>query len=202
MLSTDVFEIDKIYRVKAMRLIFNLLRTRIGSPVSYQSLAEDAAISPTTVKKYIQILEALFIVFRVTPYSKNIARSLLKEPKIYFFDTGLVQGDDGAKLENMVAASLLKTFCARTDYQAEECALHYLRTKDGLEVDFALVSKDKVESMIEVKLSDKFPSKALLHFQEKYNYPAIQLVKFLRHEQEHNKIAILDAQKYLASLFL
>jgi hypothetical protein len=202
MLSIDIFEIDKIYSVKAMQLIFNLLRTRVGSPVSYQSLAEDAAISPTTVKKYIQILEALFIVFRVTPYAKNIARSLLKEPKIYFFDTGLVQGDDGAKLENVVAISLLKAVCARTDYQAEECGLHYLRTKDGVEVDFALVLNGQVESMIEVKLSDGAPSKALMHFHEKYSYPAIQLVKFLRHETEQKGVLVLDAKKYLTGLFL
>jgi hypothetical protein len=64
------------------------------------------------------------------------------------------------------------------------------------------VLKDTVESIIEVKLSDGAPSKALMHFHEKYNYPAIQLVRFLRHEHVHNNISILDAQKYLAGLFL
>lgn len=201
-LSTDVFEIDKIHNIKTMQLVFNLLRNRVGAPVSYQSLAEDLAVSPTTVKKYIQILEALFIVFRVTPYSKNIARSLLKEPKIYFFDTGLVQGDEGAQLENLVAVSLLKHVYAKTDYHAQEYALHYLRTKDGLEVDFALINKDEIESIIEVKLSDDVPSKALFHFHEKYHHPAIQLVKFLRHEREKNGIKILNVESYLASLFL
>lgn len=199
-LSTDIFEIDKIYNIKAMQLIFNLLRTRIGSPISYQSLAQDLAISPTTVKKYIQILEGLFVIFRVTPYSKNIARSLLKEPKLYFFDTGLVQGDDGAKLENLVAVSLLKHAYAKTDYHAEEYSLHYLRTKDGQEVDFALIKNDEVESMIEVKLSDTALSKSLIQFHEKYHYPAIQLVRFLRHEQDKNGIQILDAEKFLTKL--
>ncbi|MCF7799399.1 ATP-binding protein [Candidatus Babeliales bacterium] len=202
MLSTDIFEIDKIYNVKAMQLVFNLLRNRVGSPISYQSLAEDIAVSPTTIKKYIQILEALFIVFRVTPYSKNIARSLLKEPKLYFFDTGLVQGDDGAKLENFIATSLLKHVYALTDYQAKEYALNYLRTKDGAEVDFALVLQDKVENIIEVKLADTTPSRALTSFYEKYNYPAIQLVKYLRHEQKQNGIKILSAESFLSKLFL
>src|SRR3990172_10894983 len=142
-LSTDVFEIDRIYNIKAMQLVFNLLRSRVGTPISYQSLAEDVAISPTTVKKYIQILEALFVVFRVTPYSKNIARSLLKESKLYFFDTGLVIGDEGAKLENLVAVSLLKHAYALTDYQAKEYSLHYLRTKNEVEVDFALACQEK-----------------------------------------------------------
>ncbi len=201
-LSSDVFEIDKIYNLKAMQLVFNLLRNRVGSPVSFQSLAEDVAVSPMTIKKYIQILEALYIIFRVTPYSKNIARSLLKEPKIYFFDTGLVQGDDGAKLENLVAVSLLKHACAKTDYHAEEYNLHYLRTKDGIEVDFALARQENVEQIIEVKLSDGSLSHALVHFHEKYNYPAIQLVKLLRHEHEQNEIKILSAEKFLSELFL
>jgi len=201
-LSTDVFEIDRIYNIKAMQLVLNLLRSRVGTPISYQSLAEDIAMSPTTVKKYIQILEALFIVFRVTPYSKNIARSLLKEPKLYFFDTGLVQGDEGAKLENLVAVSLLKHVYALTDYKAEEYFLHYLRTKDGLEVDFALVHQDNVEQIIEVKVSDNTLSKSLIHFKEKYNYPAVQLVQFLRNDYEKNGIQIAEAERFLSGLFL
>lgn len=202
LLGTDIFEIDKIYNVKAMQLIFNLLRSRVGSPVSYQSLSEDVAVSPLTVKKYIEILEALFIVFRVTPYSRNIARSLLKEPKIYFYDTGLVQGDEGAQLENLVAVSLLKDVYARTDYCAEERGLHYLRTKDGVEVDFALTLRGEIDSMIEVKLSDGSPSKSLISFHEKYQYPAIQVVKRLRHEHHSKGIQVLDAKKFLAGLFL
>jgi uncharacterized protein len=201
-LSTDIFEIDKIQNAKAMQLVFNLLKNKVGSPVSYQSLAEDVAVSATTIKKYIQILEALFIIFRVTPYSKNIARSLLKEPKIYFFDTALVQGDDGTKLENLVALSLLKMAYAKTDILAQEYDLHYLRTKDGLEVDFALTHKDKIENIIEVKLSDKTPSKPLVYFHEKYNLEAIQLVKYLHQEHHQNEIKILDAEKFLSNLYL
>jgi uncharacterized protein len=201
-LSTDIFEIDKIYNLKSMQLIFNLLRSRVGSPVSYHSLSEDAAVSPTTVKKYIQILEALYIVFRVTPYSKNIARSLLKEPKIYFFDTGLVEGDAGAKLENLVALSLLKHVYAKNDFQAAECGLNYMRTKDGLEIDFVLTQKGEITNIIEVKLSDGAPTKTLIYFQEKYGYPATQLVKILRHEHEANGIQIRSAEKFLSQLFL
>jgi predicted AAA+ superfamily ATPase len=201
-LSTDIFEIDKIQNAKAMQLVFNLLRTRVGTPISYQSLAEDVAVSPTTIKKYIQVLEALFIIFKVPPYSKNIARSLLKEPKLYFFDTGLVQGDEGAKLENLVAVSLLKHAYAKTDYLAEEYALHYLRTKDGVEVDFALIRQGEVENIIEVKVSDNALSQSLIYFKEKYNYPSIQLVKFLRQQHQRSGIDLLSADKFLSALFL
>jgi len=201
-LSTDIFEVDQIHNLKAMRVVFDLLRSRVGSPISYRSLAEDVAVSPTTIKKYIQILEALFIVFTVTPYSKNIARSLLKEPKLYFFDTGLVEGDEGAKFENLVAVSLLKHAYAKADSEAEEYSLQYLRTKDGQEVDFALVIKDKVESIIEVKLSDHTPSKSLINFHKKYKIPAIQIVKSLRNEYQQDGVQILKAEKFLAQLFI
>lgn len=202
LLSTDVFEIDQIHNTKAMQLVFQLLRSRVGSPCSYQSLAEDVAVSPTTIKKYIQILEALFIIFTIHPHSKNIARSILKEPKIYFFDTGLVQGDEGAKFENLCAISLLKHVYGKMDIKAEDYTLRYLRTKDGQEVDFALVYQENVELMIEAKLSDRTLSKPLAKFHEKYQYPAVQIVKSLRNAYQEQGVSILKADHFLSQLFL
>lgn len=201
LLATDVFEFEKIRNIKAMQLVFQLLRKRVGSPVSYSSLSEDVGVSPATIKQYIQILEALFIVFTVSPYSKNIARSLLKESKIYFFDTGLVE-DSGAKLENMVAVSLLKHVYAKIDYEAQEYALHYLRTKEGHEVDFALALKDTVTQIIEVQTSEDKPSKSLLYFHQKYEYPAVQLVQMLRNEYQLGGVTIRKAEEYLKELAL
>lgn len=202
LLATDVFEFDKVQNIKAVKTIFELLRTKVGSPISYQSLAEDVAISPSTAKKYIQILEALYVVFTITPYSNNIARSLLKEPKIYFFDTGLVKGDEGAKLENLVAVSLLKHVYGKTDDMAENYHLHYLRTKEKLEVDFALVKDDKVEKIIEVKNSAKEISKSLYWFVQKYQMPAAQIVRHLRQQKVSNGIQVLKAETFLEELYL
>jgi predicted AAA+ superfamily ATPase len=201
LLSTDIFEIDSIRNIKAMQLVFQLLRHRVGSPVSFQSLAEDVHVSPTTIRDYIHLLEALYVIFRVTPYSNNIARSLLKEPKLYFFDTGLVQGDDGAKFENLIAVNLLKHVYGNVDYFAKDYALHYLRTKDGHEVDFAIVKDQNIEQMIEVKVSNTNLSKSLLMFHTKYKYPAIQLIKQLRTEhQTQEGIEIRDATQFLSHL--
>ncbi len=202
LLSTDIFEFDNIQHIKAMQLIFNLLRRRVGSPISYQSLAEDVAVSPTTVKKYLQILEAVYIIFRVTPYSNNISRSLIKEPKIYFFDTALVEGDEGAKLENLVATCLLKHVYAKYDYEAAEYELHYLRTKDGEEVDFAISNKGIIEKIIEVKASSDKLSPTLVKFHKKYAYPALQIVKNIRHEFILNDIEVMRAENFLCTLLL
>jgi predicted AAA+ superfamily ATPase len=202
LLSTDIFEFDTIHNLKAIRLVFDLLRARVGSPVSYKSIAEDVGVAPSTVKKYIQILEAVYVIFSITPYSKNIARSLLKEPKIYFFDTPLVTGDEGAKLENLVAVSLLKSVYAKNDQLGENGELHYLRTKDGQEVDFVISQNGVLEKAVEVKQSDSTLSKHLKMFHDKYAIPSVQIVKNLKHSYQAHGIEILKADDYLKGLYL
>lgn len=202
MLSTDVFDIEVIRNLKSFKLVFDLLRSRVASVISYKSIAEDAQISPATVKKYIQILEALYIVFIVTPFSTNIARSIIKEPKIYFFDTGLLTTDHGAKLENAVANCLLKSLYAQNDMHATEYSLQFLRTKDGQEIDFAIVNKNVVEEIIEVKSSQNNLHPALLKFHRKYNLPAVQIVQNLRNNFISSGVKVLNLDTYLSELFL
>lgn len=202
LLRVDVLEFENIHNLNAIRLVFELLRERVGSSISYTSIAEDVAISPNTVKKYIQILEALYIVFRVTPFSKNIARSLLKEPKIYFFDTGLVKGDNGIKFENLVAQCLLKHVFAKVDYEAQDYSLRYLHTKEGHEADFALVRNQKIEQIIEVKNADHSINPSLRYFHEKYHLPAFQVVKDLKREKMDGEIGIVQGARFLKNLYL
>lgn len=202
LLHTDVLDYENIQNVRAIKLVFELLRKKVGSPISYTSIAEDVQISPNTVKKYIRILEALYIIFLVPPYSKNIARSLLKEPKIYFFDNGLLQNDPGAQFENFVANCLLKHVHSKIDYLGENFFLRYLRTKEQKEVDFALVHDEKVEKIIEVKQANGAISPHLRYFHEKYDLPAIQLVKELKRERIDNGIEVLKGLHFLKTLDL
>lgn len=202
LIRTDILDFERIHDFRAMQLLVDLLRSRTGSPISYHAIAEDIQVAPNTVKKYIQILESLYIIFRVTPFSKNIARSILKEPKIYFFDTGMVKGDQGAKFENLVALSLLKHVYGMVDLQGQPCVLHYLRTKDGEEVDFCIVNDNKPELMIEAKRSDAVVGKALINFNKKYNIPGIQLVLHLKREKTEKNIEIRKAINYLSSLII
>ena len=201
LLRVDVLEFEEIQNLNAIRLLVELLRERVGSPISYSSLAEDIGISPNTVKKYIQILEALYIIFRVTPYSNNIARSLLKEPKLYFFDVGLVKGDEGAKFENLMAICLLKEIYVKIDYEAKNYQLNYLRTKDGNEVDFAIVQDMVIKKIIEVKKGDAKISPALTYFHEKYKLNAVQVVQYLKQEKIQNSIQLIKAENFLKNPF-
>lgn len=203
LVRTDILDFEKINDLKAIQLVFELLRRKVGSPVSYLSIAEDVGISPVTVKKYINIFEALYIIFKVSPHSKKIARSILKEPKIYFYDNGLVVGDEGIKFENFVAASLLKNIMGRNDVSGKNEKLQYLRTKEGKEVDFALIdNENQISEIIEVKLSDNEISKNLIYFTERYDLKGIQIVKNLKREKSVGGIKVERAQDYLSQLFL
>ena len=202
LLRIDVLDFETIHNLKAIRLVFELLRSRVGSPISYRSIAEDVGVAPNTIKKYISILEALYIVFRVVPYSNNIARSLLKEPKIYFFDNGLVEGDAGVRFENFVGVCLLKHVLGNIDYRAENLALCYLRTKEKKEVNFASVKEGRVEKIIEVKHANHNLGKGLMYFHQKYQLPAVQVVKELKREQVTQGIEVISGQRFLEALYL
>jgi len=137
------------------------------------------------------------IVFRVTPYSKNIARSLLKEPKIYFFDTGMVIDSKGARFENFVAVSLLKNLYEIQDSKGIVTELKYLRTKEGKEVDFCAVIDGQIKYILEAKVSSKKTHSGLKYFVEKYGLTGIQLVQNISVEQKIDNVTIRDSFEYL-----
>ena len=205
LIREDVLEFSRLHEVNAMRLFAQTLQQRVGSPLSIASIARDMAVAPTTLTRYLAILEALFIVFTVRPWSRNITRATLQQPKVYFFDTGLVQGDAGVRFENLVACHLLKQVHWQQDAQGKNVDLHYIRTKDGAEVDFALsdasTAEPKLTHLIECKLSDAKPHAALKRFSiEQPEAVAVQLVRDLRHEQDKGELQIRDAAKWLAAL--
>ena len=197
----DVLEFSRLHEINTMRLFVELLRERVGSPLSLASIARDLAVSPATLKRYLDILQALFIVFAVHPWHRNIGRAILQTPKVYFFDTGLVRGDQGVHLENAVAGMLLKQAHFIEDSTGKEARLHYIRTKDGAEVDFALSEEGQLTQLIECKLGDNKPHKSLARFAEQFSgTQAVQLVYDLRQEEYRHGIAITDAAKWLATL--
>ena len=144
----DVPDMSRIRELRSMRLLLDLLRARVGSPVSVASLGRDLQLAPATVRRYIEVLEALYVIFPVTPHHRNVARGVLKEPKIFFFDTGALPDDPGARFENLVACALLKHVHHRQDSLGEPLTLHYTRTTDGAEVDFVLCRDGTPEQFV------------------------------------------------------
>lgn len=197
----DVLEFSRLKEVNAMRLFAEMLRSRVGSPLSIASMARDLNVSPVTLNKYLEILQALFIVFVVRPWHRNIARATLQAPKIYFYDTGLVLGDEGLKFENLVACHLLKNVQWKQDTRGASVDLHYIRTKDEAEVDFCLSEGNTLTHLIECKLSDTKPHLALGRFAQQWTDAlTVQLVRECKAEADTGRLQIRDAAKWLAAL--
>jgi predicted AAA+ superfamily ATPase len=197
----DILEFSRLQEITVMRLFAEMLRSRVGSLLSLASMSRDLNVAPATLAKYLEILESLFIVFVVRPWHHNIARATLKAPKVYFYDTGLVVGDEGVRFENLVAGHLLKQVQWLQDTRGESVNLHYIRTKDEAEVDFALSKGDTLTHLVECKLSDLKPHRALARFAESWPQgQAIQLVRECKAESDVGRLQIRDAAPWLAAL--
>ncbi|MEM1243755.1 MAG: ATP-binding protein [Pseudomonadota bacterium] len=183
-LRQDLLDIQTVKDINSIETLVQLLKNRIGSCISYANLARDLEYDAKTIKRWLELLENLYLIFKVKPYNKNIARSLLKEPKYYFYDHAYAENDDGARLENMVAASLLKELDYIEDTTGKSTALRYLRSKDGRGLDFITLIDEQPRHIIEVKKSDDKPSKHFAYF-AKYlpEIKKIQLVKELKREK-------------------
>ncbi len=201
LIREDVMDFSRVYEVRTLQLLFDMLRARVGSPLKLSNLAQALQISPTTATRYVEILEALYVVFRVAPWHRDISRSLLKEPKIYFFDTGLVNGDAGIQLENAVAAMLLKHCHYRQDAEGKQITLRTIRDKERNEVDFVLVDGETITDLIEVKLSDPVPSAYLHRMADRFSPArAVQVVAELRQVAQHGLVEVVRADEWLAAL--
>ncbi len=200
----DLLDLENIQQISSIETLIQLLRKRVGSPISYSSLAGDLQCSDKTVKRWLTILENMYVIFRVSPFHKNVARSILKAPKFYFYDTGQVLGDEGIKLENLVAGALLKEIHFLEDCLGERCELHFLRTKDGREIDFFVTRDGSPLLMLEVKWSDGKPSRNFHPFSSFFpNTRNVQLVKELDREKTYpDGTEVRSACNWLADLSL
>lgn len=202
-LRQDLLDLQSVKAIQSIETLVALLKERIGSSISYANLARYLEVDAKTVKRWLQLLENLYVLFKVTPYSKNIARSLLKEPKYYFYDHTYAESE-GARLENIVACSLLKELHYLEDVLGYETSLHYLRTKQGSEIDFLVVINNKPHTLIEVKTSDSKPASGFAYFTKFLgDINKFQLVKSIQHEKTYpDGLEIRDLVSWLAKLNL
>ncbi len=171
----DIRDEFAVRQVDTMEALYFLLSKCVGSPFSSSNHARTLKISHKTVSSWITVFERFFLVFKIRPYSKRISRSLVKEPKIYFYDYCRVQ-DEALRFENMVAVELNRAVTLWNDYGLGEYELWYLRNKEKEEIDFLITENANPLFMVEAKLSETAISPHLIKFQNILHIPAIQLV--------------------------
>lgn len=165
-LQDDMRELTRIVELRKLDTLVYLLPERVGSPLSLNNLRQTLECAHGTVKAWMKALELVYLVFGLKPWTTRLARSVLKEEKWYFWDWGMVE-DPGARFENFIAVQLMRAVAAWNEWGKGPYMLHYLRTKDGAEADFAITDRKQVHCVIEVKQGDSFVSKSLTDFKLK-----------------------------------
>jgi predicted AAA+ superfamily ATPase len=186
----DVRLLIKLKDVVLFEKFMKLLAGRVGQIINYQSLSSDVGVDGMTIKAWLSILEASFVIFRLPPYFENFGKRVIKTPKIYFTDTGLLcyllgieridqVGRDpliGNMFENLVVLEALK---ARHN-QGLTPNLYFYRDNQGHEID--LLHKQGSELLgVEIKSASTWNAsfkKALQHFDQKLKPLAKRVVVY------------------------
>jgi len=199
----DLTTFADIRNLDLVETLFALIPSRVGSPFSINNLALDLKVAFDTVKNWLLLFDSFYLTFRISPWTKKISRSILKEKKIYLFNYPVIE-NEAARFENLVALELLRAVEMWKDYGWGNFALNYLGDKDKQEVDFLITKNNKPLLILETKSSDDKPSASIINFQDILNIPAVQLVKRDNikkiYKNKNNNILVITAHRWLSSL--
>lgn len=159
-LERDVRNISNIMNLTVFKTFLEIAAGRIGQVINFTSISNELGVDQKTVKNWFSILESSFIVFFIRPYTKNYNKRLIKSPKMYFFDTGLVcsllginRSEDisrhflrGSLFENLIFTELMKS----NFNQVRQSRLYFWRDNTGNEIDCIMQMGD-TEKVIEIK---------------------------------------------------
>ena len=203
LIREDIRDLVEIKSISDLETLYLLLPSKIGSPLSVPSLANDLKVSYNSVRNWLSVFERFFLTFSIPTWTKSITRAIQKERKVYLWDTPRIK-DPAARFENMVAIELWRAVTLWNDCGYGSFSLYFLRNKEKQEVDFLITESREPLILVEAKLSDREPDRSLVSFQNALNIPAVQLTAesetFRLMTNSRNKILIAPAYKWLSQL--
>ena len=163
----DVAGLERIQDLGNLELLALRLPELVGSPLSINALREDLRLSHKTVDGWLQVLERLYAIFRLSPFGAPRIRAVKKEQKHYHFDWSLVPSEP-ARFENLIASHLLKWAHFEQDARGRDIELRYFRDTDGREVDFVIVEGRRPRLLVECKWGDADVDKSLRYLKVRF----------------------------------
>ena len=199
----DIRDMADVKDIDSIEILYSLLPSRVGNPLSMNNIAHDIQVAFGSIKNWLKLFEIFFLVFRISPWTRKIARAISKEKKLYLYNYPEIQ-DEAIRYENMVALELLRAISNWNEHGYGRFTLHYIRNKQKEEVDFLIANNANPVLLVEAKLSDDMIQRSLVNFQRILNVPAIQLVNkenvFKYIKNAPHKILIITAHRWLSSL--
>lgn len=164
-LNKDISALGHIGDMRDFRRLIQLLAANTAQQLNMSRYASDIGVEVKTIKRWISLLEASYIIFLLPPFYNNYGKRIVKSPKIYFYDTGLVsyltgittkehfeKGPmAGSLFENYIVSEILK----KELHGKTNADLFYLRTHQGVEIDL-IIDRKKTKEWIEIKNSETF----------------------------------------------
>jgi len=201
----DIRSLSNIQEIDQLEVLAQSLQLQVGQLVNRSVLAKQIMVSVSTISRWLNTLKTFYHCFEIKPWTHNLKRTLLKEPKIYLYNWATLN-DIGAKAENFVALHLYKYVNFQNDFGHGDFGLYFLRDKDKREVDFLITNDNLPWVMIEVKYSaNSGISKSLYYFQEQTGAKhAFQVVFDLPYVDKdcftYTKPIIVPAKTFLSQL--
>lgn len=180
----DIRSLKAIENLNTFSRFIGLCAGRTGQILNLTSLANDTGVTVNTVKSWLSLLESSFILYQVQPYYKNYNKRLIKSPKIYFYDTGLVcsllniQHAEmirnhylyGALFENYIISEIIKI----QQHAGKKPSLYYWRESNGTEIDCIIELDNQKTVVLEIKGGETFNKDFLKNFK---NFPPTDLTQ-------------------------
>ncbi len=191
----DLRDLEQVKEISLLEALVDLLPSKVGSPLSIQSLREDLSVDHKTVSRWLTILENLYVSFRIAPFGSPKIRAVKKEQKLYLWDWSVIE-NEGARLENLVASQLLKYCHFLEDTEGHKMELRYLRDTDKREVDFVVIKDKKPIFAVEVKSSETKLSPHMTYFAERTSIPQFFQVHLGHEDYEKGCLRVLPFTKF------
>lgn len=163
----DVAGLERIQDLGNLELLALRLPELVGAPLSVNALREDLQLSHKTVESWLQVLERLYAIFRLSPFGAPRIRAVKKVQKHYQFDWSLVPSEP-ARFENLIASHLLKWVHFEQDARGRDLELRYFRDSDGREVDFVVVEGREPVLIVECKWGESDVDKSLRYLKARF----------------------------------
>ena len=184
-LLRDVLQSGLVKSPAPIRRLLTLLAHQAGSKINVSQLASKLGIARQTVENYLELLERSYVIFRVGAYSTNLRNEIMKDNKVYFWDSGVrnallkefsmspLRSDIGSLFENWVMAELAK----QNLMSGDKLDIHFWRKKDGSKVDIVLRGTDTFKAY-EVKWSKQNATRGSKSFTNNYDIPVEIITKY------------------------
>ena len=163
----DVISLERVQDLGNLELLMLRLPDLVGSPLSINALREDLQVTHKTVAHWLQILERLYAIFRLSPFGAPRIRAVKKEQKHYHWDWRLVP-ESSLRFENLVASHLLKLVHYEQDAKGRDVELRYFRDTDRREVDFVVVEGRTPRLFVECKWRDADVDRGLRYLKARF----------------------------------